>query len=137
MSITPSAVIRRITIHPDGCWTIAGWSAYGYTYVRYDGRDWRAHRLIYTLLIGPIPDGLTLDHLCGNKACVFPGHLEPVTSAENTRRYLDTIETCSKGHPLSGDNLKPVRTRPTLRRCRRCYNDERNRRRARQRVGVA
>lgn len=45
-----------------------------------------AHRYAYELLVGPIPDGLEIDHLCRNKACVNPDHLEPVTKSENARR---------------------------------------------------
>jgi hypothetical protein len=46
----------------------------------------RAHRYAYELLVGPIPAGLTLDHLCGHQLCVRPHHLEPVTNGENLRR---------------------------------------------------
>lgn len=46
----------------------------------------KAHRVIYERLIGPIPEGLELDHLCRNRPCVNPAHLEPVTHRENTRR---------------------------------------------------
>jgi hypothetical protein len=46
----------------------------------------KAHRFAYMLLVGAIPPGLTLDHLCGQPACVRPEHLEPVTNAENLRR---------------------------------------------------
>lgn len=61
---------------------------YGAIKVRLDGvrRDWRAHRLVYELLVGPIPDGMEPDHTCRNKLCVHPDHLEPVTHAENLRR---------------------------------------------------
>jgi hypothetical protein len=75
-----------------GCWLWLGQrNAWGYghfrrtvvlgTYVAV-----KAHRYAYTLAIGPIPPGLTLDHLCGRPACVRPDHLEPVTNAENLRR---------------------------------------------------
>jgi hypothetical protein len=46
----------------------------------------RAHRFAYELLVGPIPEGLVIDHLCRNRRCVNPAHLEPVTAEENWRR---------------------------------------------------
>lgn len=51
-----------------------------------NGVQRQAHRLYYERFVGPIPDGLQIDHLCCNKLCVNPAHLEPVTAAENTRR---------------------------------------------------
>lgn len=51
----------------------------------------QAHRVAYELYVGPVPDGLEPDHLCGNKACVNPAHLEPVTHSENLRRGFQRI----------------------------------------------
>jgi hypothetical protein len=70
-----------------------------------------AHRLFYLALRGPIPDGSVLDHLCRNRSCVNPAHLEPVSAGENVLRGLGRTvvafhnATCTKGHPLSGPNL--------------------------------
>lgn len=70
-----------------------------------------AHRVAYALTSGPVPDGLELDHLCSNRGCVNPAHLEPVTRRENVHRSrsfaaINARKThCPKGHPYSGDNL--------------------------------
>jgi hypothetical protein len=57
------------------------------------------HRFAYELLVGPVPEGLELDHLCFVRRCVRPEHLEPVTAAENHRRALARKTHCPKGHP--------------------------------------
>ena len=71
----------------DGCWI---WTSTitkkGYGRFWFGARSHRAHRFMYELLVGPIPDGLVLDHLCCETRCVNPAHLEPVTAAENSRR---------------------------------------------------
>lgn len=90
-------------------WTRAIQQGYGVTY--FEGKRWKTHRLMYTAAKGDIPSGLTLDHLCRNRACGNPDHLEPVTSAVNTMRgnaqgAINAAKThCIRGHELAGDNL--------------------------------
>lgn len=112
-----------------GCWE---WRAYrrpdGYGVFNTDhSRPLRAHRVAYELVVGPIPAGLTVDHLCRNRGCVNPAHLEPVTMKENTLRGMSSPATrarqthCKNGHPLSGGNLRIDKF--GRRRCRRCKTD--------------
>jgi hypothetical protein len=93
--MTPEAFLARIdrSAGPDGCWPWTGkHTAAGYGRALIDGapRQRSAHTIAYELLIGPIAIGLEPDHLCLNKGCVNPAHLEPVTHAENTRRWWAT-----------------------------------------------
>lgn len=101
---------------PDSCWP---WTACidggGYGHIGAGGKYGgmlKAHRVSYELLVGPIPPGLELDHLCRNRKCVNPAHLEPVTHRENGLRGVgvgakNAAKThCTNGHPLSGDNLR-------------------------------
>lgn len=87
-SLSAQARFQARVIYGEGCWE---WSAAhnpksGYAVMRVDGTLRYAHRLSYELHVGPIPDGLVIDHLCMNRGCVNPAHLEPVTQGENTRR---------------------------------------------------
>lgn len=83
-------LMRKVEKQPgaDGCWIWTGAKTRGgYGNLNLLGVTTRAHRAAYMLLVGEIPVGLVLDHLCMTKACVRPDHLEPVTPAENTRRW--------------------------------------------------
>lgn len=74
-------------------WTGSG-TPTGYGQIGVNGRKQYVHRYAYELLVGPIPEGLTIDHLCRNPPCVNPSHMEPVTQAENTRRGVPTKADC-------------------------------------------
>ncbi|MGN6245142.1 MAG: HNH endonuclease signature motif containing protein [Motilibacteraceae bacterium] len=91
-----------------------------------------AHRRMYADLVGPIPDGLELDHLCRVTTCVNPAHLEPVTPAENRRRRYALITECVHGHPYDSVNTY---WRPSGQRdCRTCIRDRSRRYSRRQRA---
>lgn len=124
--------ISKIELLDNGCivWT-GGLNGVGYgqfyagrTSLSETGKTY-AHRWSYEHYVGPIPEGLHLDHLCRNTACVNPDHLEPVTPGENIRRgvapaALHAKKThCPAGHPYSGDNLY-VHPTKGQRICRAC-----------------
>lgn len=90
-------------------------------------RQWLAHRASYTMHVGEIPEGLTIDHLCRVRSCVRPEHLEPVTLIENLRRaevwarraaQQRALTHCPSGHPYEGANLRI--TKDGTRSCRAC-----------------
>lgn len=78
--------LNRYTADDNGCWNYTGTiSRKGYGQIRQTS----AHRFFYQALVGMVPEGLQLDHLCLNKRCVNPEHLEPVAGEENMQRHAD------------------------------------------------
>lgn len=123
------------TSNPSVCWQwIAGGDkGYGRFYISEAKGRVLAHRWAYEALVGPIPAGLDLDHLCRNPGCVNPAHLEPVTKRVNTLRGLGYAAenarktTCPDGHVY--DYVEPSTGK---RRCRACTARRRARRRNQQ-----
>ena len=116
--------LAKIVADPRGCWIWqATTNADGYGQFRVGDRMVKAHRFAYELLVGPIPNGLELDHLCRVRNCVNPAHMEPVTHTENVRRgeagkhHRDRTH-CPQGHPYAGENLYVVPD--GYRECRTC-----------------
>lgn len=111
---------------PNGCWIWTGYvnpSGYGRGYYAKKARA--VHRVTYEVMVGPIPDGLEIDHLCRVKVCCNPEHLEPVTRSVNQLRIPERQKDfCSKGHALTEDNLYKRADRPTWRICHTCQREQ-------------
>jgi hypothetical protein len=106
------------------CWNwVACRHKDGHGKIGKNGKTFYAHRIAYELLVGPIPDGLVLDHICRNTSCVNPIHLEPVTQKINTNRGISPpalqllITHCPLGHEYNEENTYHWRGH---RRCRIC-----------------
>ena len=106
------------------CWLWTGpRSGAGYIRIMADGRQQQAHRVAYKLWVGPIPPGLTIDHLCRVRWCMNPAHMEPVTQGENVRRgtapaALNAKKThCKHGHEFSQRNTYRYKGNRICRRC--------------------
>ena len=144
---------HAVRSNPDECWPwTASLNAEGYGRLPVKDVCVSAHRFAYLTFVGPIPDGMHLDHLCHTQAgdscpggpkcphrrCCNPKHLEPVLVKENLLRGNGTVglgarrDTCSRGHDLTGDNLYV--TPSGARRCRACHREDAAARRAAEKV---
>jgi hypothetical protein len=109
----------------NGCWLWSGaGNKDGYSCAFDKGEQ--VYRIVYEWMVGPIPDGYELDHLCRVPACVNPHHLEPVTHGENGRRARSAgpwmLRTyCKRGHALTGKNRRVWSEGPGRKQIVRCY----------------
>jgi hypothetical protein len=127
MSLTLEERFERLVAEPKGgCWTWMG-SRSQTGYGKFNGLgETLAHRVAYRLFVGPIPTGLTLDHLCRNRACVNPSHLEPVTRRVNILRGTSPQavnarkDHCPAGHAYDSANTYHYAGKVPARACRTC-----------------
>jgi hypothetical protein len=127
-----------------GCWNWVGrLDADDYGVISFEGFEWRAHRYLWVLVHGWLPETTPLDHVCRNRPCVRPlydvansrWHLEPVTTAENNRRiptHPINATHCSRGHEFTAENT--IRRAGGKRRCRQCHAAQERERRARRKA---
>jgi hypothetical protein len=116
---------------PDACWPWLGYvHRAGYGMVHRPPENY-AHRAAYRYTVGPVPEGLTLDHLCRNLICCNPAHLEPVTQGENNRRAWRATGTkaeathCKYGHAFTPENTRhfQISGYGIGRTCRTCHRE--------------
>lgn len=131
-------LFEKVAAGPNGCILFTGHlNNNGYGTIGAGGKRGKqiyAHRTAYELIIGPIPSGLVLDHLCRTPRCINPYHLEPVTQVENMRRAASHRTHCPQGHAYTDDNTinRPGRGRE----CKTCRNEWARARRAAAKAGA-
>ncbi len=127
-SLLTASLARQVSATESGCWEWTGptLNGYGTAYSPAAQNRRMAHRVVYEALVGEIPDGMVLDHLCRNPLCVNPDHLELVTQIENllrgsgTRAGENTRKThCKRGHPFDETNTHWHRGERICRACAR------------------
>lgn len=116
-----------------GCWNWMASTAHGYGAFYYKNHLVRAHRIAYENSFGLIPKGFEIDHLCNNRGCVNPEHMEIVTRSENLRRITDHKGSFRCGHPANIENTRWKNGERVGRRmCRICWNAYRRKLRQRK-----
>jgi hypothetical protein len=139
MALPGSTVREKLLLNhrvEGGCWRWTGAHIpQGYGHFKAAGHSSRrVHRVSYEVFVGPIPDGLQLDHLCGIRDCINPEHLEVVTPAENVARWARAITHCPQGHPFTAENSYHGKNGEGYRsrQCRICKKAQREASRARR-----
>ncbi len=128
----PLRLWLKVRVVETGCWEWQGYKHDGYGGCSLDGkRNLYTHRVFYSRLVGPIPSGLYLDHLCRNRCCANPSHMEIVTNKENVLRgqgfaAVNAAKThCPKGHPYDESNTAIWHWRKQPRRaCKTCNREK-------------
>lgn len=132
---SPEHRFYQYTDRTGDCWTWTRATRSGYGVLQIDGRAVNMHRWSYEHFKGPIPDGLVVDHLCNNRICVNPDHLEVKTVKENVLRGTGPSAINSrKTHCVKGHSLDDAYTDGNMRRCRQCSNEDNKLRRIRTRA---
>lgn len=122
----PENLLRRLRLN-GSCVEFTGCTDRGYGLVRTPLGVRKAHRVMWELMVGPIPDGKVLDHLCRNRGCVNPAHLEVVTQGENVLRGIGPVAVnarkthCKNGHEFTEENT--IIRREGWRGCRTCSRE--------------
>jgi len=137
----PARFWAKVRVLDSGCWEwVAARDTYGYgQYSPVHDKPVGAHRFAYERLIGPIPPPLVTDHLCRNRACVNPEHIQPVTNRENTLRgigpsAINAVKThCIQGHAFDDTNTWIHRG---TRWCRTCGRESTRRSTVKARIGA-
>lgn len=117
-------ILDFINVDDNGCWIWDNLRPNGYGYLCVGKKTVSTHRYFYEQFVGPIKYDLVIDHLCRNKACCNPEHLEAVTQQENTLRYRRLITHCPSGHPYGSCEPGKVRI------CNHCRNTKKRNARA-------
>lgn len=119
----PERIRKKIRVDDDtGCWRwIAAIDRHGYGLIQIKNRVWRSHRAVYEAAVGPIAAGLCCDHLCRNRWCCNPKHIELVTRVENTMRgnAPPAVWARTEYCPTCGSKMESGKTKKRL--CRSCY----------------
>lgn len=142
MDDLPPRFWDKVEMLDNGCWQwTAARGGTGYGHFKLDGKVRAAHALTYELFVGPVPDGLVLDHLCRNRACCNPQHLEAVTHKVNILRGENYCAEqarktrCVNGHEFTPENTSVRIDSKSGRRCKSCQRDAVARYRKRRRTG--